>query len=240
MSNSIVKTFHDNAGDYEQELFAPESPKRVIVCSHGNGVRRWDGQRFFYAVAEHYSDVAVYTVDQNQAVDDGVALNSIHIMAVRIQKTIERAHIDYPDLEIVLIGHSMGCSVITYLDLKDVSKVVFISAAAGDPFAGIAERYGAGVKNGTDVKTSDGRPKIITKEYIDSIQNVNREDQYREMLQRFEEVYAFESGDEEIVGVDRFKHREMPFKSYKIIPKALHNFVGPPLIDLLSKIDKII
>lgn len=129
---STVQIEQDSAGDYEVEIFDCANPRRVIVCSHGNGVRRWDGQKFFYAVAEHYADSTVLLVDQNQPDGDGVQLNPLPILAQRVERLIGEAKQLHPDVPLVLMGHSMGCGVITQVDLKGVDKIVFVTPGAGD------------------------------------------------------------------------------------------------------------
>ncbi len=76
---------------YEFEIFDHLTPKTVIVCAHGNGVRRWDGEKFFYAVAEHFADSAVLLVDQNQPDGDGVRLNPLSILKSRVEELVPRS-----------------------------------------------------------------------------------------------------------------------------------------------------
>ncbi len=86
MRQSSVTTNQDKAGDYEVEVFDCVKPKGVIVTAHGNGVRRWDGEEFFYAVAEQYPNYVVMLIDQNQLYEDGCKLNDLQIMVDRVQK----------------------------------------------------------------------------------------------------------------------------------------------------------
>lgn len=88
---SSIITKHDSMGEYELEFFHDEHPTRVIVCAHGNGVRRRDGEQFFYAVAEHYTDSAVLLVDQNQTTGDGVTINPLPVLVSRVELLIEEA-----------------------------------------------------------------------------------------------------------------------------------------------------
>ncbi len=58
--DSMIMTNQDIAGTYETEIFECETkPRGVIVCAHGKGVRRWDGEEFFYQVADHYAEYVV-------------------------------------------------------------------------------------------------------------------------------------------------------------------------------------
>ena len=230
MRNSTVRKLHDQAGEYESEYFECDNPKSVIICSHGNGVRRWDGEHFFLNIAKHYVDRAVYLVDQNQVIKDGCQLNDINIMSERVQKLIDVAMNNYPGVPIVVLAHSMGCGVSAQLELDDVEKVIFVTPGAGNEFMKLKKRYGEDIINGGGmVKTTDGLNKLISKDYLESVSKITWENEYSKLLKKFQNVYVFEAGDEEIVGDDRFKHRDMPFKSYQIIPGATHNLHGKAL-----------
>lgn len=237
---STVLTERDAGGEYEVEVFGCEKPKSIIVCSHGNGVRRWDGEKFFYAVAEHYPEHVFLLADQNQPYEDGCKLNSLKVMVARVQGLVDKAVTDLPGVPVIVMGHSMGCGVASQLNLDNVSKVVFVAPAAGEPISGLVERYGESVLEGRVVKTSDGLTKFISKEYVDSVRGIIWEREYEKLLERFKPVYVFEAGEEEIVGDERLKHRDLSFADYEIIPGATHNFHGEALTRLFTSLDPIL
>ncbi len=237
--SSILKE-HDGAGGYDVELFNSEDPKGVIVCSHGRGVRRWDGEHFFYAVAEHYADYACLLVDQNQFENDTCKLNPLPIAISRVQSLIKMAEKQYPGLPVTIIGHSMGCGLVTMLDLAVVAKVVFVAPTAGDETRKLIGRYGSDVRQGKLTVSVDGLKKYMSQEYVESVEGVVWQDKYQELLGRNKQIYVFEAGEEEIVGEDRLLLRDMPFAKYIVIPGAKHNFTGEPLDLLFSGIDRIL
>ena len=240
MRNSIVTTHTDSAGEYEIELFEADSPKSVIICAHGNGVRRWDGEHFYHEVANHYADRAVYLVDQNEQIPEGCKLHGIDSMAARVQELISLATQNHPGAPIVVLAHSMGCGIATRLDLHDVARVVFVAPAAGDATAKLIDRYGEQILAGGMTTSSDGLGKYLSKEFVDSVSGVVWEAEYAKLLQRYPEVYAFESGEEEIVGEERLAHRDLPFKSYAIIEGAKHNLSGESLGKLYAQLDSLV
>jgi pimeloyl-ACP methyl ester carboxylesterase len=235
---SSITGHHDDAGDYEVETFDASNPKRVIVAAHGNGVRRWDGEKFFYAVAEHYIDSTVMLVDQNQPEGDGCRLNSLPTAIARVQGLVNIARKTHPGIPILVMGHSMGCGVASLLDLTGVSAVVFVAPAASSRGHSLVKRYGPDIMGGKAVTTSDGLLKVITKEYALSVKEIVWEEEYRKLLKHFSPVYCFEAGEEEIVGEERIGHRALPFTQYEIIPGAHHNLAGAPLRDFLARLDQ--
>jgi pimeloyl-ACP methyl ester carboxylesterase len=241
MRQSSIITQRDSAGEYQVEIFDNAAPKRVIICAHGNGVRRWDGEKFFYAVAEHYADSTVMLVDQNQPDGDGCRLNPLPILVSRVEGLLARAKNLHPDTPIVIMGHSMGCAVVSFIqDLAGVKSIVFVTPGAGNQEQALIERYGPDVVHGKAVTTSDNLRKVIPAEYVQSVKGKVWEDTYADLLSRFQPVYCFEAGNEEIVGDDRLAHRTMPFAKYDIIPGAKHNLTGQPLQDFFGRLDLLI
>jgi hypothetical protein len=237
---SEVTTHHDSAGAYEVEVFDAPKPKRVFVTAHGNGVRRWDGKHFFHKFANYYADSTVMLVDQNQPDGEGCRLNTLQVMAARVQGLLTEAARLHPGVPVVIAAHSMGCGVTAQLDLSGVAAVVFVTPGAGDAVEKNVKRYGKGILDGKTVTTSDGLRKVIPKEYLESVKEIVWEKEYRKLLKRFQPIYCFEAGEEEIVNDHRFEHRDMPFADYQVIPHARHNLEGAPLQDFLSRLDKIL
>ncbi len=240
MRKDTVLRLSDSAGEYEQEVFGCSSPKRIILGIHGNGVRRWDGEKFFYQVSDHFIDSIVVLVDQNQVVGDGCKLNSLDIMASRTQKALSAVQKQYPDLPVWALGHSMGCGIISLLDVSTLTGIVFVAPGAGAQLDKYIERYGADIVNGKTVQTTDGLTKIISKEFMDSAKNVIWQEKYAELIKKLPNIHVFEAGDDEIVDEERFELRDMPFSSYTIIEGARHNFSGQFSSQLFQYIDTII
>lgn len=241
MRTSTVTTTRDDGGDYVVEIFDANKPDTVIICVHGRGVRRWDGEKFFYAVADHYPNSAFLLADQNQFEDDETCLlNPLPIAIVRVQALINMAKQRYPGVPIIVMGHSLGCAITTRLDLSGVAKVIFVTPAAGTDTEKLIARYGADIANGKRATSSDGVTRYFSAEYFASLQGITWEDEYRKLLDRYQPVYAFESEQEEIVGDERFAHRDMPFVSYQIIPGGTHNLSGEALQWFFDHVDPLI
>ncbi len=240
MRKSTITTSQDQSGEYEIELFDHPAPKRVIVCSHGNGARRWDGEEFFYRVAEHYADSAVLLADQNQPDGDAVKINPLPILVERLQSLIAKAQELYAGVPIIVVAHSMGCGVTTLLDLTSVKAIIFVAPATGTPQDDLIKRYGQDIVHGKTVKSSDGLTKIISAEYYHSLQGINWEDEYIRLAKGYSPTYVFEAGNEEILADSHFQHRAIPFTNYQIIKGAKHNFSGQPLQELFQKMDQLL
>lgn len=236
---SNISKHSDTSGDYEVEIFDCKNPERIIVGVHGNGVRRWDGEKFYYQVAEEFTDSVVVLVDQNQIEGDGCRLNSIDIMAARNQKAVEKALAEYPELPIWIVAHSMGCGITSQLDTEGLTGIIFVAPGVGTQVAKYIERYGEDILQGKVIKTSDGLTKNISKEFMDSVKDIKWQDEYQALIDRFSPVHVFESGDDEIVDEERFELREMPFTSYKVIERAKHNFTGEHSQKLFSAIKEL-
>ena len=237
---STILIEHDTSGAYEVEVFDTSHPKSIVVCVHGRGVHREDGEAFFYAIAKHYPDHVFILVDQNQFDGDTCLLSPLKVALGRVQRVIGLAHEKYPEAPLVLLGHSMGSGLITQLDLTNVSRAIFVAPAAGKETDKLISRYGADVANGKVTISSDGLKKNMSKEYFESVQGVVGGDEYRRLLAHFASVYVFESGDEEIVCEERFELRDMPFANYEIIPGATHNVHDKALQQLFASLNSLL
>jgi pimeloyl-ACP methyl ester carboxylesterase len=237
---SSVITQHDAAGDYEVEIFDHPNPKRVIVCSHGRGVRRWDGEKFFYVVAEHYADSAVLLVDQNQLNADSIRINPLPILVKRVRELIEKAKQTHPETPIVIVAHSFGCGVASFLGTSDVSALVLVTPTVGTPFKSYTKRYGKGIINGKTITTIDGLKKEYTADFMNSVKDISWENEYAKLIKNYAPTYVFEAGEDEIIGEERSVLRNFPFTSYDIIHGAKHNLSGVALTEFFSKLDTLV
>lgn len=241
MRKSKVSTLTDAAGQYETEVFGCEQPKSLVICAHGNGVRRWDGEDFFYNVAGHYPDHAFYLVDQTQVIEDGCELIDLKLMVERLQSLIRQAVSDYPGVPITILAHSMGCGVASLLDVTNVTRMILVTPASGDVIELMISRYGRDILSGGLVRTSDGLNKLLSKQYVDSVSGVVWEEKYLQLLKHFKEIYAFESSDDEILTEDRKAlTRGLPFKKHTVINGGTHNLHGAALKKLFAEIDDLI
>ncbi len=174
-------------------------------------------------------------VDQNQPYEDGCKLNDLQVMVNRVQGLVAVATSNYQGVPITVMGHSMGCGIIARMNLADVMQVIFIAPDAGDQTVKMLQRHGSDILTGQVIKTSDGLTKFISKEFVTSVHGVVWENEYAKLLERYQPVYVFASGDEEIVGDARLAHEHIPFAGYKVIPCAKHNFAGEPLKELFAE-----
>lgn len=234
MRISAITTLQDSAGPYEVEVYECENPQRIILGVHGNGVRRWDGEKFYYALAEHFTDSVVVLVDQNQPESDGCRLNSLDIAISRNQTALNDIRQKYPKTPIYIVGHSMGAGVAAMLDTQPSNNYVLVAPAVGAQCQKYIARYGQTIVDGMIVTTSDGLYKNITKEFMDSVKTIKWQDVYAQLLQTNRTVHVFESGADEILDDERFELRGMPFTSYIIIDGASHNLSGEYFSDFAS------
>lgn len=225
-----------------QEVFDHDKPKRIIIGVHGNGVPRWDGEKFYYQVAEHFTDSTVVLVDQNQFDADGNAqLNPYDTSVNRVQLSIQDIKEKHPNLPIWIVAHSMGCGISAGLNVSDIEGMIFVApAAGGKQIDKLTERYGEDITEGKTILTSDGLTKIYPKEYIDSIAEMVWKDAYLQLIKKIKTVHVFESGDDDIINEsDRAELRDIPFASYTIIDGATHNISGAFSAELFDHMEKI-
>ncbi|HSW80021.1 MAG TPA: hypothetical protein VLG47_04565 [Candidatus Saccharimonadales bacterium] len=240
MRKSSIANRHDSAGDYEEEIFESDKPERVIIGVHGGGVRRWDGEKFFYAIAEHYTDSAIMLVDQNQQSGEFIKNNPLSIAIERINNLVTEAKKNHPGVPIIIIAHSFGCGVASMVNLNDIQSLVLVTPTAGSSYQSYIERHGKEAENGLQVTTSDGLKKEYTAAFMQSIKGITWEDTYTKLTKGSVPVYVFEAGSDEIIGPERYVLRDIPFKEYLILDGAPHNLSGKYLDDFFAKLDPLL
>lgn len=154
--------------------------KRVIVYSHGFGVRK-DSRGMFTDIASALPDVEHVMFDYNTIDDEQntIVVAPFAEQAEKLSKVLQETRTLNPDSQINLICHSQGCVAASMLNPGGIVKTIFIAPPSEINTERMLEIFGnreGSVVNMDGISAfprRDGSTTIVPRDYWYSIQNVD-------------------------------------------------------------------
>lgn len=203
----------------------------VIIFSHGFGIQK-DNLGLFTFLSEKLEALGYETVLFDYYSYDNQT-KEIHTVpfseqAKKLQEPIELVKQEYPNKQIVLIGHSQGSIIPSLCDVKGISKVIGISPFFITDKKAVYERYSSREGSTTNFdgiskrKHSNGTTTVIYPEYWIERFNTNQYELYNGLGKDTELVLIYGDKDSLAESVDKTK-----FKNCKLIKtEGDHDFKG--------------
>lgn len=215
--------------------------KRVVVYSHGFGVRK-DDRGLFIDIAASLPNAEHIMFDYN-LIDD--AANTLTVVALteqakKLQQKVAEVQTNNPDSIIDLVCHSQGCLVAALASISSIRKTIF---TAPPPDADIEEkikrwrtRYGTQftTKDTSYLERKDGSTTVVPAKYWSSLEGLNAQELYTNLAAQTELIIITATQDE-VLGEVIF-NKLLP--KIKVIEVAGgHNFEGDARPKLTSLIE---
>ncbi|PIY17104.1 hypothetical protein CO112_02105 [Candidatus Dojkabacteria bacterium CG_4_9_14_3_um_filter_150_Dojkabacteria_WS6_41_13] len=132
MINIVLRTITNSGLQVVGYLLGNENSNRLLVCSHGFGVKS-DSRGIFTMVKESFKDHFLGVGFHYVSVDDFTGSTFVYEFSTQVQKlltVIEKVQGKYGKKRITIIGHSQGC-LIPSLMLRDhpmeIEKLILLS-----------------------------------------------------------------------------------------------------------------
>ena len=145
----------------------------TVVCSHGFGVRA-DGRGMFTELQATFPEHDFVTFDYNEVLENG------DLVVAPINQQVERLNQVLSEYDgVVLLAHSQGCIVAAMADITHVDRVILLAPPAEMSMRRVIDKLSRKPNalidlNGVSkLPRSDGTTTHITREYIESVDNVN-------------------------------------------------------------------
>ena len=204
--------------------------KRVIVYSHGFGVRK-DDRGLFTDIAAVMLDLEHVMFDYNKADDklNSLTVSPLTEQTVTLAKILNEVVSKQPNTVIYLICHSQGCVVAAMLKPKGISKTIFLAPPAH--FLGteakleqMSERPGTIIKDGvTSYPRRDGSTTVIPVDYWKSREGVMPITLYNEFA-KSSQLTIINAEQDEVLGITDFSGLSTDIQVLAL--PANHDFTG--------------
>ena len=215
--------------------------KRIVIFSHGFGVRLDDRGLFTDIASSFDSDTTAIMFDYNK-VDE--AAKTLTVRPLKEQAEMFRAELPKakqanPGADIYVIAHSQGCLVAAMADPEGVKKVIMLAPAKEFNVerltANFSDRPGTVFNPGgvSQLERRDGTKTLVGPEYIKEINQVEPVPLYNHLAKKSKLVIFHATEDEVLGSVD---YTGVDAEVVEIA--ADHNFTGPVLAELISGIRK--
>lgn len=151
-----------------------EDKERVVIFSHGLGMRKDDGG-LFTDIAEELAarNISSVLFDYNRINEDSkeVFVPPFSEQVPVLQQVINNARTEKPAAEIVIVAHSQGCIIPALADISGVSQVIALAPFFHTDISEVLKRYKKDPKNTIDFSgvskrhRSDGTTTLLPAEY---------------------------------------------------------------------------
>lgn len=145
-----------------------------IIFSHGFGVKA-DARGMFTEIAANFPEYQFEMFDYNHILKNG----DIKVAPLDEQAKKLQAILDRQEDKAVLIAHSQGCIVAGMVNLENVKKVILLAPPEKMSMQRVLDKLmkkpGAEIDldGMSKLPRSDGTTTLISREYIESVSNIN-------------------------------------------------------------------
>jgi len=182
------------------------SASRVVIYSHGFGVRKTD-RGLFTAISKNLSDTKSVMFDYNPINEEAntLTVKPLYEQALKLRKVINATRIEYPGAIIDLVCHSQGCVVAALVKPRGIRKIIMITPPDDMSEASLVNQLGTRSGNSIDVTVrtrlsrSDGSTTVIHPEYWQSLAGIDPVRLYNKMA-RFTKLVIINARQDEVLG----------------------------------------
>lgn len=206
----------------------------TVVFSHGFGVRA-DARGMFTEIVDSLPNHTCVLFDYNTILANGdIEVAPLSEQAKKLQQKID----EQTDDNLVIIAHSQGCITAGLVDLRRVSKVILLAPPVHLSMQHVIDKLmkkpGAiiDLDATSQLPRRDGTTTHISKEYIESVNNINPLDLYATIAETTNTTVVRCTNDEvlgltNVHNVPHAKHIDLD---------ATHDFSGTARKQLLELI----
>ncbi len=232
----MIKNVYNKKDDeaYIVEEFLIGKPNKLIICVHGFGTDRGDGGGLFFDLAKNQQNAVVVLVDLNSIDTESglLSINNLSAQAERLRSVISEFTTKYPELELNLIAHSMGCALLSKYKIR-ARRVIFLAPASSNVEQALRprllQREGSlddTVNRRIIAKRSDGSTTIVPYSFFDEIRSDNWVQIYQQYLQIQNPLNLIVAGEDEVLKEATKDILKLNFSSIEVIAGADHNFIS--------------
>jgi hypothetical protein len=228
----LKKSFFLKNGRVNGECWGNEKAGRVVIFSHGFGVRR-DSRGMFDELAELLKDDCLVVqfdyVDINE--DGSTTAYSFSEQAEKLREVIKYVGKRFNPKEVNIVAHSQGCIIAGLVSPSSLDKAVLIAGP----------RKGTKIKEKgiSKIERSDGSITLVPPQYWREVSKVNPAELYLKLAKKSKVYFIRALQDQMVTGEDYSLLRENKDIDYLEL-QGNHDFEGKDRKSFLAKVTRIL
>lgn len=189
----------------------------------------------FTEIAANFPEITFEMFDYNRILENGdIEVASLNDQAKKLQDIL-----DQQKDKVIIIAHSQGCITAGMVTLDNVRKVILLAPPEKMSMQRVIDKLmkkpGAKIDLGgmSKLPRSDGTTTLISREYIESVSNINPMQMYQTMANKVDTTIV-RCTEDEVLGLTEVNQIE---NTAHIDLEADHGFTGASrqrLLDVLS------
>lgn len=196
-------------GEYEGD----EDTKKVIIFSHGFGVKR-DSRGMFTDIGNQLKNQYLLIKFDYVDIDDENNSTTVFPFSIQVKilkKIISFVKDKFSPTEINIIAHSMGCLITGLLDPKDIKKIILLAPPADSSYIRMKEYFTR--RKGTvinelgrsKIERSDGTWTYIDADFWPEVKSIDPKKLYIN-LARNSNVTIIRTTNDKLINKQIFSH----------------------------------
>lgn len=193
------------------EIFGNENSQRVIVFSHGFGVKR-DSRGMFSELAELLKNNFLLVLFDYVSIDgqNNTTVPSLTTQSKMLDAVIDYMNKNYDLKEVNLLAHSLGCEIAGISSPPNLNTVVLVAPPTAPPAESIKEHFKkrAGTKINESavsvIRRSDGTLTYIPADFWIDAKIVNPLDKYLELSKKSKRFYVVRAKHDQVLAEEDY------------------------------------
>ncbi len=201
----------------------------IIIYSHGFGVEK-DDRGLFTDISQSLPNTkhVMFNYNKINKINNTIIVDSLLKQSKKLEEVYRKIRNENSHSVIDLICHSQGCVVVANTNLLGIRKTIFLAPPDNLNLEGIQDKYNRpgtiiDMDRESRITRKDGSITIVSKEYWESIKNLNILKLYNSFSNNTD-LTIIKVREDEILGTTDFSNLKRQVKIKEL--KADHNFKG--------------
>jgi pimeloyl-ACP methyl ester carboxylesterase len=251
MIDEKLLTVSDNGLQVVGRIVGNENAERVIIFSHGFGVKS-DSRQMFTKVGESLKENFLLVRFHYVSVDDFANTTYAHEYSKQVEKlktVIDRVIAKYPNKKVTIIAHSQGCYIPPLLLKKYNYEIEKLILLAPPPTQNIVDKFKAKFTNrpgsvlnmegNSELLRSDESKTIIPSQFWTEAALLDPISLYKDVIEKVETHFVIAKNDTVLIYKDYKNFEPLHLKNIYYLEND-HNFEEDGMKGVIQLISTIL
>lgn len=244
--NERIAFVIDGEPKVEGEYFGNESSGRVVIFSHGFGVKR-GSRTLFKDLAERLKEKSLVCLFDYVGIDafGNLTVLPFRIQAKKLKKVLTFVESKFKLRQRVIVAHSQGCLIVGQLSPVNIDKTILVAPPISPPAKRVQEYFSQRPETeinlaGTSrIKRSDGTFTFVPADYWPEAEKIDGSKLYARLAGQTQLYFIRALDDQVVVNEDYLPIKNDPKVNYLEL-SGNHDFENETRQPWLKKMVEII